>query len=346
MKSPGHRANILEIGVPRDRHRLRVRRARAAGRAAPGGHIHHDLRRRRAVTARHPAARVAIPVGDARSDRPVAPVRRHRRPRPPVLQRRARDSSSASWGRTGPARPRRCGSSSGCSSPTAARSAGAGSPVDLETRARFGYMPEERGLYPKMRVHDQLAYFAALHGLPRRRGGRGRHGLARAARDRRPRGRPRRVAVARQPAARAARRGARPRPGAARARRAVLRPRPGRRRRAERRAARARRRGRAGGVLLAPARARRAPVRVRGDRQGRAARGRRARVEELREQGAGGQTVRVAVAGTGRGRTRRSRTARSTPCCRRAGSTRRRSPTRRCSGSSRPPAARCSRPRR
>ena len=42
-----------------------------------------------------------------------------------------------------------------------------GRPVDLETRARFGYMPEERGLYPKMRVLDQLAYFASLHGLPR-----------------------------------------------------------------------------------------------------------------------------------------------------------------------------------
>jgi ABC-2 type transport system ATP-binding protein len=42
-----------------------------------------------------------------------------------------------------------------------------GAPVDLATRARFGYMPEERGLYPKMRVRDQLAYFASLHGLPR-----------------------------------------------------------------------------------------------------------------------------------------------------------------------------------
>jgi ABC-2 type transport system ATP-binding protein len=42
-----------------------------------------------------------------------------------------------------------------------------GAPVDLATRARFGYMPEERGLYPKMRVHDQLAYFASLHGLSR-----------------------------------------------------------------------------------------------------------------------------------------------------------------------------------
>jgi ABC-2 type transport system ATP-binding protein len=37
--------------------------------------------------------------------------------------------------------------------------------VDAETRRRFGYMPEERGLYPKMRVRDQLEYFARLHGL-------------------------------------------------------------------------------------------------------------------------------------------------------------------------------------
>jgi ABC-2 type transport system ATP-binding protein len=40
-----------------------------------------------------------------------------------------------------------------------------GAPVDSAMRARFGYMPEERGLYPKMRVHDQLVYFARLHGL-------------------------------------------------------------------------------------------------------------------------------------------------------------------------------------
>jgi ABC-2 type transport system ATP-binding protein len=40
-----------------------------------------------------------------------------------------------------------------------------GRPVDFATRARFGYMPEERGLYPKMRVRDQLVYLARLHGL-------------------------------------------------------------------------------------------------------------------------------------------------------------------------------------
>ena len=35
----------------------------------------------------------------------------------------------------------------------------------LAERLRFGYMPEERGLYPRMPVGDQLEYFAALHGL-------------------------------------------------------------------------------------------------------------------------------------------------------------------------------------
>jgi ABC-2 type transport system ATP-binding protein len=39
-----------------------------------------------------------------------------------------------------------------------------GAPVAPETRSRFGYMPEERGLYPKMRVRDQLVYLARLHG--------------------------------------------------------------------------------------------------------------------------------------------------------------------------------------
>jgi ABC-2 type transport system ATP-binding protein len=40
-----------------------------------------------------------------------------------------------------------------------------GRPVDAAIRRRFGYMPEERGLYPKMRVRDQLQYLARLHGL-------------------------------------------------------------------------------------------------------------------------------------------------------------------------------------
>ncbi|MDA1258648.1 MAG: ATP-binding cassette domain-containing protein [Chloroflexi bacterium] len=40
-----------------------------------------------------------------------------------------------------------------------------GQPVGEEARLRFGYMPEERGLYPRMKVRDQLTYFAELHGL-------------------------------------------------------------------------------------------------------------------------------------------------------------------------------------
>ena len=40
-----------------------------------------------------------------------------------------------------------------------------GRPAGLEQRLRFGYMPEERGLYPRMAVAEQLAYFGTLHGL-------------------------------------------------------------------------------------------------------------------------------------------------------------------------------------
>jgi ABC-2 type transport system ATP-binding protein len=40
-----------------------------------------------------------------------------------------------------------------------------GSPVTAADRRRFGYMPEERGLYPKMRVGEHIAYLARLHGF-------------------------------------------------------------------------------------------------------------------------------------------------------------------------------------
>lgn len=42
-----------------------------------------------------------------------------------------------------------------------------GSPITEEARLRFGYMPEERGLYPRMRNADQVAYFGMLHGMTR-----------------------------------------------------------------------------------------------------------------------------------------------------------------------------------
>lgn len=39
-----------------------------------------------------------------------------------------------------------------------------GAPVTAADRRRFGYMPEERGLYPKMKVGEHIAYLARLHG--------------------------------------------------------------------------------------------------------------------------------------------------------------------------------------
>ncbi|GEA84017.1 MAG: ATP-binding cassette domain-containing protein [Cellulomonas sp.] len=42
-----------------------------------------------------------------------------------------------------------------------------GRPLDLHVRRRIGYMPEERGLYPRMRVGEHLVYLARLHGMSR-----------------------------------------------------------------------------------------------------------------------------------------------------------------------------------
>ncbi|OZD56429.1 ABC transporter ATP-binding protein [Rhodococcus sp. 06-1477-1B] len=40
-----------------------------------------------------------------------------------------------------------------------------GAAVTTADRRRFGYMPEERGLYPKMKVAEHIAYLARLHGF-------------------------------------------------------------------------------------------------------------------------------------------------------------------------------------
>ena len=40
-----------------------------------------------------------------------------------------------------------------------------GAPVTMSGRRRFGYLPEERGLYPGMRAAEQLEYLGRLHGL-------------------------------------------------------------------------------------------------------------------------------------------------------------------------------------
>lgn len=47
-----------------------------------------------------------------------------------------------------------------------------GAPIGSEERASFGYMPEERGLYPRMRVRDQLVYLGRLCGRTNKQAGR------------------------------------------------------------------------------------------------------------------------------------------------------------------------------
>ncbi|WP_262315474.1 ABC transporter ATP-binding protein [Lacticaseibacillus parakribbianus] len=43
----------------------------------------------------------------------------------------------------------------------------AGEPIARLPRSAIGYLPEERGLYPKMTVQAQVLYFAELHGMRR-----------------------------------------------------------------------------------------------------------------------------------------------------------------------------------
>ncbi|WP_225048935.1 ABC transporter ATP-binding protein [Lacticaseibacillus kribbianus] len=51
--------------------------------------------------------------------------------------------------------------------PTAGTITWAGRPIGELPRTALGYLPEERGLYPKQTVQEQVLFFAALHGMRR-----------------------------------------------------------------------------------------------------------------------------------------------------------------------------------
>ena len=53
----------------------------------------------------------------------------------------------------------------GVLSPDAGHVTFGGAELTLALRSRFGYMPEERGLYPRMRVAEQLVFLGQVHGL-------------------------------------------------------------------------------------------------------------------------------------------------------------------------------------
>ncbi|MEH7302113.1 ABC transporter ATP-binding protein [Neobacillus drentensis] len=42
-----------------------------------------------------------------------------------------------------------------------------GKPIDYTTSHLVGYLPEERGLYPKLKVSEQIVYLARLRGMPK-----------------------------------------------------------------------------------------------------------------------------------------------------------------------------------
>jgi ABC-2 type transport system ATP-binding protein len=52
--------------------------------------------------------------------------------------------------------------------PTAGEIKWNGSSIDYATSGEIGYLPEERGLYPKMKVKDQIVYLARLRGMDKK----------------------------------------------------------------------------------------------------------------------------------------------------------------------------------
>lgn len=58
----------------------------------------------------------------------------------------------------------------GVLSPSAGEVLWNGAPASSDVRRSFGYMPEERGLYPRMTLRDQLLFFARLHGMDKAAG--------------------------------------------------------------------------------------------------------------------------------------------------------------------------------
>ncbi|WP_025026373.1 ABC transporter ATP-binding protein [Caldalkalibacillus mannanilyticus] len=53
----------------------------------------------------------------------------------------------------------------GLISPTAGKITWKGEQIDYSTSGKVGYLPEERGLYPKLTVKEQLLYFGRLRGM-------------------------------------------------------------------------------------------------------------------------------------------------------------------------------------
>ena len=143
-------------------------------------------------------------------------------------------------------------------------------------RSTWGYLPEERGLYPRMRVLDQLVFFAGLHGRPA--GPRAARGdrLAAPVPRRGPRRPPRRAAVQGQPAEDPVHRRGPPRPAGPADGRAVHGPRPGQRDAPARGVPRAPRPRPDRRLLDPPDGGRRGAVRVGRDRRPRPDGGRRA----------------------------------------------------------------------
>ena len=137
-------------GMPYDEWKRRFQGAASPEQLA--GMAKHDQLMAEAAVALHDVSKT------------IHPRRRGRRT---VAERPARRRSTASSARTARARRRRSACSSASCAPTAARCACSIPTIPSRIKGRLGYLPEEKGLYKKMRVLDLVAYFGRLKGMSR-----------------------------------------------------------------------------------------------------------------------------------------------------------------------------------
>ena len=150
------------------RRRLDGRTPRPSPRSDP-----RDRRQSRHGLAWHHRPMQTIAIGAdpvIRVARPGQALRRPGRGRRHRLRGRAAARSSASSGRTAPARPRRSRSSRACARPTAARRrcSGSTSPTDADAlKPRIGVSLQTAALYPKLTVIELIDLFRSFYATSR-----------------------------------------------------------------------------------------------------------------------------------------------------------------------------------
>ena len=159
------RSVLMKLGATRSDPgrglRLRARRRGAVALTSAGRGSSEDPPRGRSAAVGHCVAWSAC--SHSRGDRPL--LRRPAGPQRRLVRRRHRAGMTGFVGANGAGKTTTMRIILGVLAADSRDRDARRRPVTAGDRQRFGYMPEERGLYPKMNVVDQIVYLGRLHGL-------------------------------------------------------------------------------------------------------------------------------------------------------------------------------------